>query len=151
MGSRINLGKATPDAYKAVLGLEQAASAAAKKAGLADGLTHLLRLRASQINQCAFCVKMHAADALKAGEPIERLSVLPAWRETEYFTPKERAALALTEAVTLVSTGQVPDEVYESAAQELSGEELAAVEWIAIVINTWNRVAIASRYEVGPS
>jgi AhpD family alkylhydroperoxidase len=150
MEERVNLGKASPEAYKTVIALDRLAKAAAAEAGLAEGLTHLLKLRASQINQCAYCVRLHTADALKSGEPIERISVLPAWRETSYFTPQERSALALTEAVTLIAEGQVPDEVYREAAEHLSPAEIGAVEWIAVVINAWNRIAIPSRYEVAP-
>ena len=150
MDERVNLGKATPDAYKTVIALDRAANTLAADAGLAEGLNHLLRLRASQINQCAYCVRLHTADALKSGETIERISVLPAWRETGYFTPQERAALALTEAITLVSQGQVPDEVYQAAALQLSPAEIAAVEWLAVVINAWTRIAISSRYPVAP-
>lgn len=120
-------------------------------AGISTGFAHLLRLRASQLNQCAFCVRMHTRDALKCEESNDRISVLPAWRETEYFTEKEKAALALCEAVTLIADGQVPDAVYDHAAAHLSQQEIAAVEWLTIVINAWNRIAIPSRYPVTPS
>jgi alkylhydroperoxidase family enzyme len=93
---------------------------------------------------------MHARDALASGETMDRLSVLPAWRETDYFNEKERAALALVEAVTLIADGQLPDSVYEQAAGVLSNEEIAAVEWLAVVINAWNRIAISSRTPVKP-
>jgi len=148
MNERINLGKSSPALYQAVLTLEQLASGECAKAGIEVGFSHLLRLRASQINQCAFCVRMHTRDALASGEPSDRISVLPAWRETGYFTPKECAALELVEAITRVSEGQVPDAVYERAAEKLSEAEIAAIEWLAIVINVWNRIAISSRYAV---
>lgn len=151
MNERINLGKAQPELYKAVVAVDQLAEQAARAAGWGEGFTHLVKLRASQINGCAFCVRMHARDALAAGESADRLAVLPAWRETAYFSEKERAALALTEAVTLVADGQVPDEVYEQAAKVLNAQELAALQWLAVVINMWNRVAISSRYPVKPS
>lgn len=150
MSERINLGKAVPALYQAVAGLDRLASEAIAKAGIAEGFAHLLRLRASQINQCAFCVRSHTRDALASGESGDRISVLPAWRETGYFSDKERAALALVEAITLIADGQVPDAVYEQAAAALSKDEIAAVEWLAIVINAWNRIAIASRYPVKP-
>lgn len=150
MSERINIGKALPELYKAVAGLDKLAAEAASAAGLAEGFTHLLRLRASQINQCAFCVRLHTKDALASGESIDRVSVLPAWRETGYFSDKERAALALMEAITLISDGQVSDEVYERAVAQLSKEEVAAIEWLGVVINAWNRVAIPSRYPVRP-
>lgn len=151
MNERINLGKAQPELYKAVVAVDQLAEQAARTAGWGEGFTHLVKLRASQINGCAFCVRMHARDALAAGESADRLAVLHAWRETAYFSEKERAALALTEAVTLVADGQVPDEVYEQAAKVLDAQELAALQWLAVVINMWNRVAISSRYPVKPS
>jgi AhpD family alkylhydroperoxidase len=150
MSERVNLGKSAPNLYGAVAGLDKLASEGAAKAGLAKGFTHLLRLRASQINQCAFCVRMHTSDALASGESIDRISVLPAWRETGYFDAKECASLELVEAITLISDGQVPDAVYEHAATRLSNEEISAVEWLAVVINAWNRIAISSRYPVKP-
>jgi len=148
MTERINLGKAAPELYQAMGGLEKLASEAAKKAGIDDGFSHLLRVRASQINQCAFCLRMHVRDAIKSGESSDRISVLAAWRETDYFTEKERAALELVEAITLVSVDQVPDTVYAQAAASLSNDEIAAVEWLAVVINSWNRIAVSSRYPV---
>ncbi|MBA3995907.1 MAG: alkylhydroperoxidase [Candidatus Accumulibacter sp.] len=150
MSERINLGKAAPKLYQAVAELDRLATQAAKSAGLADGFSHLLRLRVSQINQCAFCVRLHARDALNTGETADRLSVLPAWRESGYFAEKERAALALAEAITLIADGQVPDSVYAAAANSLFDEEISAVEWLAVVINSWNRIAISSRYPVSP-
>lgn len=148
MSERVNLGKSAPALYQTVLELERLASEALAAAGIAKGFSHLLRLRASQINQCAFCIRMHTRDALARGESSDRVAVIAAWEETAYFTPKERAALELVEAITLVSEGQVPDMVYAQAAANLSPEEVSAIEWLAIVINTWNRIAIASRYPV---
>lgn len=150
MSERVNIGKTAPALYQAVSELDKLASLVAGAAGLKEGFTHLLRLRASQINQCAFCVRLHTRDALASGESIEVVSVLPAWRETEYFTDKERASLELVEAITLISDGQVPNEVYERAAASLSRDEISAVEWLAVVINAWNRVSISSRYPVRP-
>lgn len=147
---RVNLGKAAPEAYRAVDGLDKIAKDMAVSAGFTVGFVHLLKLRASQINQCAFCVRMHTRDALKAGETSDRVSVLTAWRESEYFTDKERAALLLAEAVTQVSEGQISDAVYSEVASHLDEREIAGVEWVAIVINAWNRIAIGSRYPVKP-
>lgn len=130
--------------------LDKLASACASASGLATGFTHLLCLRASQINQCAFCVRMHTRDALESGETTGCTSVLPAWRETRYFTCKERAALALIEAITLVAEGQIDDAVYAEAAATLSDDEITAVQWLGVVINAWNRIAISSRYLVAP-
>ncbi len=148
--TRVNLGKAAPELYQGVTGLDKHSRELAIAAGLTEGFAHLLRLRASQINQCAFCVRMHTRDALKSGETSDRISVLTAWRESGYFTEKERAALALTEAVTRISEGQVPDQLYAEVSGILSEPEIAAVEWLAIVMNAWNRIAIASRYPVNP-
>ena len=148
MTERVNLSKSAPSLYKTVIELERLASEALASAGVAKGFSHLLRLRASQVNQCAFCARMHARDALASGESSDRLAVLSAWKETDYFTLKERAALELVEAITLISTDQLPDEIYEQAAKNLSKEEVSAIEWLAVVINIWNRIAIASRYPV---
>ena len=148
MTERINLGKSAPKLYQALAELDRQASEAVAQAGITEGFSHLLRLRASQVNQCAVCIRLHTRDALGSGESSDRLAVLPAWRETAYFTPQERAALELVEAITLVADGQVPDAVYTQAAAVLSDAEISAVEWLAIVINAWNRVAISSRYPV---
>ena len=148
MSNRVNLGKSAPALYQAVVSLDKLMAEAVASANLPEGFTHLLRLRASQINQCAFCIRLHTRDALTSGESSDRISVLPAWRESEYFTEKERSALALIEAITLISDGQVPDSTYEQAASNLSKDEILAVEWLSIVINTWNRIAISSRYPV---
>src|SRR6185369_4736449 len=109
MENRVNLGKIAPQLYQAVADLERMAGEYAASAGIAVGFAHLLRLRASQLNQCAFCVRLHTRDALASGESSDRISVLPAWRETGYFSDKERAALALCEHVTLIAEGQIPD------------------------------------------
>lgn len=148
MTERVNLGKSAPALYQAVIELDRLAAEAVTNAGIAAGFSHLLRLRASQINQCAFCVRLHARDALASGESADRVAVLSAWKETEYFSAKERAALELVEAMTMISDGQLPDSIYEHAAGSLSREEVSAIEWLAVVINAWNRIAISSRYPV---
>ncbi len=148
MTERLNLGKSATDLYQTVVELDRRVSRSLNRAGITEGFSHLLRLRASQINRCAFCVRLHARDALASGESSDRLAVLAAWKETDYFTLKERAALELVEAITLISVDQLPDVIYEQAAENLSNEEVSAVEWLAVVINTWNRIAISSRYPV---
>ena len=150
MSERVNLSKASPDLYKSMAEMDQLAVRAALDAGFSHGFAHLLKLRASQINQCAFCVRMHARDAVATGESADRLSVLAAWRESGYFDDKERAALALMESVTLVAEGQIPDAVYEQSASALNPAQIAAVQWLGVIINSWNRIAIASRYPVNP-
>ena len=148
MTERVNIGKSVPELYQTVIELDRLVSDALTNAGVAVGFSHLLRLRASQINQCAFCVRLHARDALASGESSDRVAVLSAWKETEYFSSKERAALELVEAITLISDGQLPDAIYEQAVTSLSKEEVSAIEWLSVIINTWNRIAISSRYPV---
>jgi AhpD family alkylhydroperoxidase len=145
---RVNLGKTAPELYKTVLELENLSMQKVKQAGLDSGFSHLLKLRASQINQCAFCVRMHTQDAIKAGESIDRITLISAWRESQYFSEKERAALVLIEEITLIAQQHFPDEAYTAAKKVLNDDEITAIEWIAIVINTWNRIAISSQYQV---
>lgn len=147
---RINLGKTAPELYKTVIELDNLSMQKVQQAGLDIGFSHLLKLRASQINQCAFCVRMHTQDAVKAGETTDRIALISAWRESEYFNQKERAALILIEEITLLAQHHFPDQAYEQAAQHLSSAEITAIEWIGIVINTWNRIAISSQYRVAP-
>jgi AhpD family alkylhydroperoxidase len=147
---RISLDKTEPKLYQGVFALEKQVNECVAAAKISEGFAHLLRLRASQLNGCAYCVRMHTRDALASGESTDRISVLPAWRETAYFTVKERASLALIEAVTLISEDQVPDPVYAQATSALSKEEVSAVEWLGVMINVWNRIAISSRTPVNP-
>ncbi len=141
MENRINVGKIDPAAIQAMLGLEKYLA----QSGLDKKLYELIKTRASQINGCAHCLNMHTRDALKIGETAQRLFLLDAWRETELYTEKERAALALTEAMTLIANNQVPDEVYDEAAKHLSEKELVAVIMAVVAINGWNRIAITTR------
>jgi len=144
MKPRINLLKESPDAYLAMRGLEEYIT----KSGLDRKLYELIKLRASQINGCAYCINMHTRDAMKLGETAQRLFLLDAWQETELYSEKERAVLALTESMTLISETHVPDEVYEEAAKHLDKSELAAVIMAVVTINAWNRIAITSRSEL---
>ena len=148
--SRINLGQSAPELYKKVAELDALAMQKVLEAQLSEGFAHLLKLRASQINQCAFCIRLHTQDALKTGETAERIALLSAWRETEYYDQPERAALSLIEAITLISADQMPDAIYEDALPFLTDAQISAIEWLAIVINAWNRIAISSRYSVKP-
>src|SRR3954468_2306805 len=147
--SRVALKKSTPDVSAAMGSLHAAAVSAAQDAKLEPELLELIRIRASQLNGCAFCLDMHTKDARAQGETEQRIYALSAWPETPFFTPRERAALALTEAITLVADGRVPDDVYQEAAEVFKEAELAGVIWSAIVINAYNRVAIATRMPVG--
>ncbi|MFD8384066.1 carboxymuconolactone decarboxylase family protein [Streptomyces sp. NPDC059679] len=144
-GPRMRLANLAPEFYKAMVGLD----AAARK-GLDPALVDLIKIRASQINHCAFCVHMHTRDARKAGETEERINLLSAWEEASgFFTEKERAALALTEAVTVLTDGFVPDEVYQRAAAHFEEAELAQVIAAIIAINAWNRIGVSTRMVPG--
>ncbi|MEV6026679.1 carboxymuconolactone decarboxylase family protein [Streptomyces sp. NPDC052036] len=145
---RVNIGKQHPASYKALIALSAAAEESAAVAGLDPLLVELLKIRVSQINGCAFCLRMHTRDALKRGENSDRIAVLPAWEETGYFSETERAALRLTEVITRVSQGHVSDDDYGAAAAVLTEEQISAVAWLATVMNAFNRVAITSRYSV---
>jgi AhpD family alkylhydroperoxidase len=147
--SRVALKKITPDVSGAMGALHGAAVSAAQDAKLEPELLELLRIRASQINGCAFCIDMHTKDARAQDETEQRIYALNAWRETPFFTDRERAALALTEAVTLVHDGRVPDEVYAEAAEVFDEAQIAALIWAATVINAYNRIAIATRMVPG--
>jgi AhpD family alkylhydroperoxidase len=114
---------------------------------LESGLRHLVKLRASQINGCAYCMAMHTREALEEGERIDRLAVLSGWRETSWFSDRERAALAWTEALTLLATGEVPDEVFDQAVAEFGEKSLSDLTLLVITINGWNRVAVPYRIE----
>lgn len=142
---RIAVHEVAPEFYRAMIKLDQAAAV-----GLERSLLELVKMRASQINGCAFCLDMHGTDARENGEQEHRLYTLPAWRETPWFTARERAALALTEAITLVTQGHVPDEVYDEAAKQFSEQELAQLIAMIVTINAWNRIAITSRTSPAP-
>ena len=119
------------------------------QSGLEIPLLHLIKLRASQINGCAYCIDMHWKDLRAIGETEQRLYGLDAWREASYYTPRERAALAWTEAVTLITNGHVPDQVYDEVRPHLNEKELSDLTLAIATINAWNRLAIASRTEAG--
>ncbi len=138
---RINISKVAPQAYDAILGLEKYLSGS----GLDKKLFELIKIRASQINGCAYCINTHVRDAQKIGETSQRLFLLDVWRETDLFSEKERAVLALTEAITLITNGHVQDEIYNEAASKMTEQELAAVIMSIVTINAWNRIAITSR------
>ena len=141
METRINLMNVNPGIVQSMLGLEKQVS----KSGLDHTLLDLVRMRASQINGCAYCLDMHSKDARAAGETEQRLYGLNAWRETPYYSARERAALDWTEALTLVTEGHVPDEVYDRVRQEFSEDELAHLSLAIVAINGWNRLNVAAR------
>lgn len=148
--SHVNIGKTHPAAYQSVLALSNVVAEAATDAGLDAKLTHLVKVRASQLNGCAFCLRLHTRDAIKAGESVDRLAVVAAWWESQYFTDVERAALQLTETVTLQSDhGRLASRGVDPAAH-LDDKQISAITWLAIEINVWNRVAVSSHYPVAP-
>jgi len=145
MKPRLNIAAVSPAAYQAMRGLENFIH----ENSIDPKLAHLLKMRASQINGCAYCLDMHFKDARALGETEQRLYGLDAWREAPYYSERERAALAWVEALTRVSEGHVPDEVYEGAREHFSERELVELSMIAVAINGWNRLAIAFRSPAG--
>jgi AhpD family alkylhydroperoxidase len=141
-GLRLPLRRLFPAAYEAMAHL----SATVYGNGpLEASLVELLKLRVSQLNGCAYCIDLHTHDARAAGESDVRMHLLAAWREVPHFTPRERAALALAEAITLITEGHVPDAVWAEAEATFTPEEVAALVWAAATMNTWNRIAITTR------
>ena len=139
----MNFSTVSPKVFKAVLALDAAA-----REGLDPVLLELVQIRASQINHCAYCIDYHTSDARRAGESEERIYQLSAWEESSLFTAKERSALALTEAVTLLPKG-VPDEVYEEAAKHFEEKELAQLIALIFTVNAWNRMNVTTRKTPG--
>ena len=138
---RVDFYKASPDAMKAMMALEGAIG----KLGIDPLLIDLVKLRASQINGCAFCVDMHSTDARKRGETERRLYAVAAWRDTPFFSPRERAALAWTEALTRVSETRAPDEDYAALRAQFSEAEMVNLTLVIGAINVWNRLSIGFR------
>ncbi len=141
MEPRLNFYKSSPEAIKAMSGLELRIA----KSSLEKSLVELVRLRASQINGCAYCVDLHSSDARKAGESERRLAAVVVWRETPFYSDRERAALEWTEAVTLVAQSHVPDEVWNQVKPHFTPEEMVDLTLLVSTINAWNRFAIAFR------
>lgn len=142
--ARPMLNTAVPEAYKTTITLSGQAEQAAIDAGVAPLTLELVRIRASQLNGCGYCLRMHVRDALAKGESTDRIAVLPAWRETAYFSPEEQAALAIAEEITNISDRTDTD------TSDVSPEQAAALRWVAIAINAFNRIAISSHYAVKP-
>ena len=137
--ARLEFAKLSPEGYQAMSALERHV----RSCGLERPLIELVKLRASQLNGCAFCIDMHWKDARAAGETEQRLYSLDAWRETSFYTERERAALEWTEAVTLISKGGVSDELFARARKSFSDKELVELNWAVAAINAWNRMSIA--------
>jgi len=145
MKPRVNVGAVSPNAYRAMLGLEKFIH----ESTIEPRIANVLKMRASQINGCAYCLDMHSKDARAEGETEQRLYGLDAWREAPYYSERERAALEWIEALTLITEGHVPDEVYERVRRQFNESELVELSMIAVAINGWNRLAIAFRAEAG--
>jgi AhpD family alkylhydroperoxidase len=145
MTRRFSFAKSAPGVFDAMDVLDQYVAAC----GLEESLLHLVRLRASQLNGCAYCIDMHWKDLRALGEGEQRLYGLDAWRESPYYSPRERAALAWAEAVTLIAGAHVPDAVYESARPHFTDRELCDLTMAVAAVNAWNRLSIASRLPAG--
>jgi AhpD family alkylhydroperoxidase len=145
MKTRIDFTKISPKALQAMMGLQNYVN----HSGLEHSLLELVKMRASQINGCAYCLDMHSKDARAAGETEQRLYLLSAWREAPFYSERERAALEWTEAMTLLTEGHVPDDVYASARGQFSEAELVDLSMAIVAINGWNRLMVGFRGEAG--
>lgn len=145
MQPRYNYAKNSPGGYQAMIGLEKYLA----QCGLEEGLLHLVKLRVSQINGCAYCLDMHWKDLRAMGENEQRLYSLDAWRECPYYTDRERAALAWAEALTLITEGHASDEVYTEVKAHLNEKEISDLSLLVATINAWNRLAISNRTTPG--
>ncbi|HEX7911189.1 MAG TPA: carboxymuconolactone decarboxylase family protein [Paraburkholderia sp.] len=141
MQARLDFYKASPSGTRAMLALEETIG----KSGIDKTLAELVRIRASQLNGCAFCLDMHVTDAIKHGESQRRLATIAAWREAPFFTERERAALEWTEAVTLIAQTHVPDAVWDVVKPHFTEQEIADLTLLIIAINGWNRIAVSFR------
>lgn len=143
--NRLNFGTSAPKAFRALIAFDAAA-----REGLDPALVELIQIRSSHLNHCAYCLHMHTNDARKAGESEDRLHMVAVWREARhFFTEREQAALALTDALTLVADAGVPDDVYAQAAARSDERELAQILALICAINTWNRVALSTAKVAG--
>jgi len=145
MAERLNYANAFPEGLSAMLNMEKVI----RTSGLEPRLLELIKIRTSQINGCAYCLDMHTKDARAGGETEQRIYTLPAWRETPFFTPRERAALSWAEALTNIQQGYAPDAVFEEVRKEFSEAEVVKLTLAVTQINSWNRIAIAFRAEPG--
>jgi len=146
--SRVHLSKSAPDAYKALSGFSKTVGGIADEAGIDDRLKELVQIHVSQLNGCAYCVRVHVERAARAGVTADTIAQLPVWRDSGVFTDRERAGLELAESFTFIHEEGVPDEVYNSVGGVLTEREYVALSWILVSINAFNRVAIAGRYSV---
>jgi len=142
---RLDLDGVAPAFVRAVSALDDAAEAEADRAGIEKVLRELVRLRASQLNGCSYCVDLHSRDALDAGEHVHRLYAVAVWRESNFFTARERAAFALVDDVTRLSETHVPDETWAVASAAFTDDELAALLALVVSVNAWNELAVSTR------
>lgn len=148
--SHVNIAKQHPAAYRAMVELDAAAETAAVEAGLDAELIELVKIRTSQINGCAYCLRMHSQAAVKHGETADRLAIVAAWWESQYFSDAERAALLLAEQITRISDGALVPDRGIVVKDALTESQIAAVAWLATASNSWNRIAVFSHYPVAP-
>jgi AhpD family alkylhydroperoxidase len=141
---RLDYEAHAPQAYKALAHLDHAVTKELDRVGFDGRLRELVRVRASQLNGCAYCIDMHTKDARAAGETEQRLYALTAWRDTPFFTERERAALAFTEAVTLMNVDHVPDAAYEAIVEHYDEDEIAALVSLILMINSWNAIGVST-------
>jgi AhpD family alkylhydroperoxidase len=145
---RVSIDRVHRKVHRAQIEVARVVRAAVADAGLDRTLVELVNIRVSQINGCAYCLHVHVRDALSAGETSQRIAVLPAWRDTTLFTDAERAALTLAESLTTLPDARTQDLDYAEAARHLNEEQLSAVSWVTIAMNTFNRISIVSRHRV---
>lgn len=141
MENRFNMGEVNPEGYRAMIGLEQYVM----KTSISKSLRELIKIRASQLNGCAFCIDMHTREARQLGETEQRIYGLAAWQESPFYSPEERAVLGLTDAVTLVAQTHVPDDVYEEVRRYFDEKQTAEILMQIVTINAWNRIAVSTR------
>lgn len=143
--ARLDFDSAVPTFSRALASLDAAATKELDRAGIEPGLRELIRLRASQLNGCAYCVQTHSSDALAVGEPIGRVAAVSVWAESPFFTARERAALALTDTMTRLADTHVPETDWQAAEAHLTTQELGAIVALVVTINAWNAVGVTTR------
>lgn len=148
--SRVHLSRSAPKAYQALAGVSKAAGGLATENGIDDRLKELVQIHTSQINGCAFCVRVHVERAVKAGITADEVAQIPVWRESGVFSARERAGLELAEAFAFIHEGGISDDVYNRVGSILAEQEYVALSWILVSINAFNRIAIAGRYATPP-
>lgn len=146
MTKRININKVAPQAYKAIMGLEMYLA----NVEISKTLKELIKIRASQINNCAYCIDMHTKDAMKYGETTQRIFLLSAWKEAKsFFTEEEQAVLVMTEEITMISQNGLSEEAYENGSKFFSETQIAEIIMAIVTINAWNRIAVSTHLQVG--